>query len=310
LYRARRFGGGAGAATPFVGSERLWLGYISGLVAAEGSFHFSPRRPRFALHLRQDDRALLTLLAERTGIGRIYDYVPPAPLNPSSTWSINAAHELAQLLTVLREADLPGRKRREMESWSIAVDEMARARGEMLLARIDLLRLSASQLRRDRLYRPSTGELLNLPRRDVRAECLAALRTWSDKADGTLSCVAYSRWRRGRTAPTRNTVVRAFGSWYAALEAAGVAARAARRTVKRSGGEGQRRVMREQQRARVLAAVRRFEGEHGRLPRAMEFFRWRFEGAPDSPTQATVYKLFPGGWAAVLDACRAGYGLG
>jgi hypothetical protein len=52
----------------------------------------------------------------------------------------------------------------------------------------------------------------------------------------------------------------------------------------------------------VIAAVRTFERDHGRLPRALEFFRWRYEGAVDAPTQATVYKLFPGGWTEVLRA--------
>ena len=52
----------------------------------------------------------------------------------------------------------------------------------------------------------------------------------------------------------------------------------------------------------MIGAVRRFEREHGRLPRALEFFRWRYEAAVDAPTQDTVYKLFPGGWAEVLGA--------
>ena len=33
---------------------------------------------------------------------------------------------------------------------------------------------------------------------------------------------------------------------------------------------------------------------------ALEFFRLRYERAVNAPTQATVYKLFPGGWAEVL----------
>ena len=33
----------------------------------------------------------------------------------------------------------------------------------------------------------------------------------------------------------------------------------------------------------------------------MEFFKWRLMAAPDTPTQATVYNLFPGGMA-----CGAG----
>lgn len=50
----------------------------------------------------------------------------------------------------------------------------------------------------------------------------------------------------------------------------------------------------------MIAAVRTFERDHGRLPRALEFFRWRYERAIDAPTQGTVYKLFPGGWTEVL----------
>jgi len=65
-----------------------------------------------------------------------------------------------------------------------------------------------------------------------------------------------------------------------------------------------RAARRELQRARVIAAVRRFECEHGRLPRALEFFRWRYEQAIDAPTQATVYKLFPDGFPEVLAEAR------
>jgi len=50
--------------------------------------------------------------------------------------------------------------------------------------------------------------------------------------------------------------------------------------------------------------VRRFEREHGRLPRALEFFRWRYERAIEAPSQGSVYRLFPGGWAEVLDETR------
>jgi hypothetical protein len=57
----------------------------------------------------------------------------------------------------------------------------------------------------------------------------------------------------------------------------------------------------------VLASIRYGVGLHGSVPTAMEFFRWRLTGAPATPTQATVYRLFPGGWAAVLAAyCASG----
>jgi hypothetical protein len=60
-----------------------------------------------------------------------------------------------------------------------------------------------------------------------------------------------------------------------------------------------------EQRERVLASVRRFVAEVGHVPRAMEYFRWRLGADPDTPTQATVYNLFPGGWRAVLAALEA-----
>ena len=52
----------------------------------------------------------------------------------------------------------------------------------------------------------------------------------------------------------------------------------------------------------MLATLRYGVNVHGSVPTAMEFFRWRLAGAPATPTQATVYRLFPGGWSAVLQA--------
>jgi hypothetical protein len=71
------------------------------------------------------------------------------------------------------------------------------------------------------------------------------------------------------------------------------------------GGEAGRAARRAQQRTRVIAAVHLYEREHGRVPRAMEFFRWRYEGGIDAPTQGTVYRLFPAGWAEVVAVARA-----
>ena len=55
----------------------------------------------------------------------------------------------------------------------------------------------------------------------------------------------------------------------------------------------------------MVAAVRRFEREHGRLPRALEFFRWRLEANVSAPSQGAAYGLFPGGWAEVLQVAGA-----
>jgi hypothetical protein len=52
----------------------------------------------------------------------------------------------------------------------------------------------------------------------------------------------------------------------------------------------------------VVAAVGRCASDLGRVPAAMEFFRWRLANAPESPAQASVYRAFPGGWKSVLAA--------
>jgi hypothetical protein len=295
LAAARRFEAGAPSARPFASSAQL-LGYISGFVCAEGCFGLSSGRPVFSVHLRQDDRPLLDLLAAETGFGKVSEHRPPAPLNPSATWTIAARGELAQFVDLLHRGGLCGRKLRELEIWSGAVDELNRSS-----PRRDVLVAARDRLAGMRVYQPSTRtELDRLPGRDLRRQSLDALKSWSLQTAGGLSCTAYMSWRRGQTgAPDRNTIVRQFGSWQGALDAAGFGDRLAR-APRPIGGEAGRAARREQQRQRVIAAVQTFRREHGRLPRAMEFFRWRYEGAVDAPTQATVYKLFPGGWPEVL----------
>jgi hypothetical protein len=89
------------------------------------------------------------------------------------------------------------------------------------------------------------------------------------------------------------------------LRAAGLDARLPRPKPYRVGGAAKRDARAEKQRERVLATLRYGVTVHGSLPTAMQFFRWRLVEAPATPTQATVYRLFPGGWPAVLAAYDA-----
>jgi len=58
------------------------------------------------------------------------------------------------------------------------------------------------------------------------------------------------------------------------------------------------------QREAIVAAVRRCAAEIGHSPRATEFLRWRAASAPECPSQMTIYRVFPGGFAEVLAAAR------
>jgi hypothetical protein len=298
LVASKRFGAGDPTATPFAVREQL-LGYISGFLSAEGCFGLSDARPRFSIHLRHDDKPLLELLASATGLGKVSEHRPPPPHNPTATWTIASRADLAEFAALL-QGGLSGRKLRELEVWASAVDELNRA-----VPQREVLEAARDRLAEVRAYRPpERTDLLRLPGRDLRTESLDALKAWSRETAGKLACTDYMRWRRGRAnAPSRNTIVRQFGSWQGALEAAGIGDRVAR-APRRLGGEAARAARRARQRARVIEAVRMFEREHGRLPRALEYFRWRYERAVDAPTQGTVYKLFPGGWAAVLAEAR------
>jgi hypothetical protein len=304
LAAARRFGAGEPSASPFADRREL-LGYISGFVCAEGCFGLSGGRPRFTIHLRQDDQPLLEMLAEASGLGSVTSHRPAQPLNPSATWTVSARAELAELRDLLWQGGLPGRKSREMEVWALAVDELNRGARVGVRPRREVIQAAREDLSLLRAYRPpDRRELLRLAGRDRRAEALDALTAWSRDVDEELTSTGYMRWRLEHPgAPNRNTIVRQFGSWYGALEAVGLGDRAAR-AQRPAGGAERRQRRRAEQQERVLAAVRRFESEHGWLPRAMEFFRWRYESAIDAPTQASVYKLFPGGWPVVLERTR------
>jgi hypothetical protein len=57
----------------------------------------------------------------------------------------------------------------------------------------------------------------------------------------------------------------------------------------------------------ALRSVRRCSLSLGRPPAAVEYLRWRLESDPQSPSQASIYRLFPGGWPAVLAALETGF---
>ena len=198
---------------------------------------------------------------------------------------------------------LRGRKAEELAIWLRAVAERRDARARGPLPQMDLL---VAEFRAARAYRPPANPIAeSSARRDRRAETLKLLHEWAACEPGALSCRAYSgrasgpgrRATRSRDDLARGTRRSPPPAWNTARRP--TARNAARRAV---GGTIGREAYTKAQRERVLQTLRYGITVHGSIPTAMQFFRWRLIEAPATPTQATVYRLFPGGWQAVLDA--------
>ena len=150
---------------------------------------------------------------------------------------------------------------------------------------------------------------------DARAERrrrhVAVLKAWAADTDGPRTMTAYEAWRRSsdRRPPSRNTITRAFGTWTQALDAAGIGTEGCRPAdaVARmqAATAASRAVLRSQQRHAILVAARECAQMLGRSPRPTEYSAWRRDFAPEAPSHMTIYRIFPDGWASVLQALVA-----
>jgi Homing endonuclease associated repeat len=276
--------------------------FLAGFTSAEGHFGASSDgHPRFVIKLRADDAAVLALLARRFGVGRL---VPaPATLRGRSqmAWLVTTLDELRALIPVFDRHRPLGRAARVYEHWRRLV--LARERSRCALE------TEAARLRAARRYRArTTMPTRPSPRASKQERYVAVLRAWADATGPPYTATSYERWRSGSAhhAPSRNTLARFFGSWRDALAAADLPRHGSRpretnaRAIDTAAPA--RVAAASRRRAAVLRAVDRCSTALGRVPTASEFLRWRLVHARDSPSQAEVYRLFAGGWAAVLDA--------
>jgi len=283
-------------------TEAYLAGFLAGFSSAEGHFGASATgHPRFVIKLRADDSAVLAMLHARPRMGRLVAAPPSLRGQAQTAWLVTRLEELRRLVAVFDRNPPQGRAQRIYRHWR-----------ELVLAqdrRAANLRPVARQIRSTRRYRPPT-ELARLSadsRATKRNRYVTVLQGWARDTGPPHTATSYEGWRaeRGR-GPTRNTLARFFGSWRAALEAAALPAEGCRSgdTISRclDTRAGTRVAAVGQRRKAVLDAVGRCWATLGRVPDASEFFRWRLHSAADSPSQAAVYRLFPGGWSEVVGA--------
>lgn len=302
---------GVVADRPAVDVSRHYLsGFLAGFATAEAHFgaQLPAGKPTFVLRLRADDRAILDFLAAHFDIGRVAVRPGTGRAQAVATWTVTGCDDLRRLASVLDRFPPRGRQGRVYEAWRELLDVATEQRGCRCSATERLRRReSAWYVRAQRAYcRPAP-----LPRHDGRQagreRCLAALRDWAASDPAAYTATAYTGWRSSAgDHPSRNTVARALGSWHAALEAAGLPTddchAPSRAAAIGAAGRDQVAASRESQRRTIIDAVQRCAAELGHWPRATEFFRWRLKNALDTPSQMTVYRAFPGGWAEVLEA--------
>jgi hypothetical protein len=276
-------------------------GYIGGFFTGEGYLRLSERECRAVVHLRDDDRPLLDALAAATGLGTTYSHGACGSSRPAASWVVLRHDELLPAIELFERAGLRGRRGREFAIWRQAALEFAgagRRRNRGAIARF------AERLHEAREY-SSVGERPT-PKNstaDIFAETsIAALQQTARVTGGAVTCTSYEAVRRANPHwPNRNTIVKTFGSWRAALTLAGLEDRASSRprgNARPSRPDPERDQAR---RALVIDAVRELSVQLARPPTVAEYLEWRAANDTTLPALRTTYRLFPDGWSSVLE---------
>ncbi len=205
--------------------------YFAGFFSGEGCFLLARRQARFVIKLRRDDRPLLEAFRRDFGLGSVRDVAAIKPWSPAAVWHVTGARDVLKGIELFEAAPLLGRKARQYRAWRPGAQAIAEAIIDRRALNEPFVEGARRALAYATAYRPPS-EPLSVDRgiSAARAAYLEVLREWADSVDGPLSCGAYASVRRGEHPdwPKRETIAEAFGSWYDALGAAGLAARAAR----------------------------------------------------------------------------------
>jgi hypothetical protein len=270
-------------------------GFLAGFASAEGHFGASAHgHPRFVIKLRVDDSAILALLASRFRVGRLEPVPRRSPDRPQMAWLVTKLDDLRLLVSAFDRRPPLGRAGRIYPSW------------RQLVLGTDRRRATARRICALRRYRTPVVPATRSSGATKLERYASVLERWARQTGPPYTATSYEMWRRSASprSPNRNTLARTFGSWRKALKAGGLSvdgARSAETTAKSRDRAATRRAELDRRRREgVLRAVDRCSAALGEHPSATEFLRWRLRNAPESPSQASIYRLFPGGWQAVL----------
>lgn len=296
-------------AQPAIGISPAYLDtFLAGFASAEAHFGATPSgHPRFIINLRRDDAAVLSLLRDHTGLGRLYSVAPRASSAAATSWRVMSVAETKLLAALLDKHPPVGKASEVYRAWRAVVNAAGPPHRVNGGSQTHVRREFARRLVQARAYRPTADAVSNPdPAAERTRHAVAALKAWSEVTSIPYTATRFEEWRRSRPErqPNRDTVARAFGSWRAALEAAGVLTEHARAPRSRARLRASRHPGEVERRQTICRAIRTCEEALGHEPRAMEFFRWRAATAPNLPAQATVYRAFPGGWQEALAAAR------
>ena len=226
IYRTPR----VGAPLPDM-TDQYAASYFAGFFSGEGCFGLSPRNARFVIKLRRDDRPLLEAFRREFGIGSIRDVRAQEPWSPAAVWHVTGARDVLAGIQLFDSAPLLGRKARQYQAWrpgALAITEAVIAKTPRDHRLVENAREALAQAT---AYRPPAIPVcVDSGRSAARAAYLGVLKQWGREFDGPLSGTAFTAARRERHPewPARNAIAETFGGWYAALNAAGLAWRAAR----------------------------------------------------------------------------------
>lgn len=190
-------------------TEPRLLAFLAGFATAEAHFGVTPDgHPFFTINLRSDVREILRLFSDRLSLGRLVDVSPRATSRAAVSWRIGRLAELRALTGHLDRHPPRGRVSKIYEAWRELV-LLADRRGASR-------RALASRIREARAYKPGLGDIAAIDALATRrTRHVAVLRAWAAARDEPRTCTRYEAWRRASApeAPTRNTILAAFGSW-------------------------------------------------------------------------------------------------